>query len=58
VLADATKWGIVGISTIAQLDDADVLITDSGLEAGARTALTDRVGELIVTDPHPAADAG
>jgi DeoR/GlpR family transcriptional regulator of sugar metabolism len=65
VLADATKWGIVGISTIARLDDADVLITDSGLDPSARRVLTDRVGELIVAEPHPAdaaeplrADAG
>jgi DeoR/GlpR family transcriptional regulator of sugar metabolism len=54
VLADATKWGIVGISTIAELDDADVLITDSGLDPGVRGVLTERVGELIVTDPRPA----
>ena len=52
VLADATKWGIVGISTIARLDDADVLITDSGLDVSARRILAERVGELIVTEPN------
>jgi DeoR/GlpR family transcriptional regulator of sugar metabolism len=57
VLADATKWGIVGISTIAQLTDADVLITDSGLDPGAREVLTERVGEVIVAEPHPAEPA-
>ncbi len=49
VLADHTKWGTVGIATIAPLDDADVLITDSGLSAGGpRRQLAERVGELIV----------
>ncbi|HXG40646.1 MAG TPA: hypothetical protein VNJ28_06855, partial [Candidatus Limnocylindrales bacterium] len=31
VVADHTKWGVVGISTTARLDEADVLVTDSGL---------------------------
>src|SRR6266702_1452320 len=51
VLADHTKWGVVGLSTIASLDQASVLITDSGLEAEAREALTGRVGELILVEP-------
>lgn len=50
VVADHTKWGIVGLSTIAQLDEADVLITDSGIDARARSTLKDRVGQLIVAD--------
>jgi DeoR/GlpR family transcriptional regulator of sugar metabolism len=48
VLADHTKWGVIGISTIAGLSDAGVLIADSGLEEGARTALAEQVGELII----------
>jgi DeoR/GlpR family transcriptional regulator of sugar metabolism len=51
VLADRTKWGIIGISTIAQLDDADVLITDSGLEAPAATELREHIEELVLVDP-------
>ncbi len=51
VLADHTKWGVVGLSTIASLDQASVLITDSGLEAEARETLTGRVGELILVEP-------
>ncbi|WP_216209654.1 DeoR/GlpR family DNA-binding transcription regulator [Amycolatopsis aidingensis] len=50
VLADHTKFGVLGISTIAGIDAADVLITDSGLAEEYRTALRDRVGELIVVD--------
>ena len=32
VVADHTKWGVVGLSSIARLDQADVLITDGHLE--------------------------
>jgi DeoR/GlpR family transcriptional regulator of sugar metabolism len=50
VLADHTKWETVGIATIAPLEDADVLITDSGLPDQAREQLAERVGELVVVD--------
>jgi DeoR/GlpR family transcriptional regulator of sugar metabolism len=50
VLADHTKWETVGIATIARLEDADVVITDSGLPAEARSLLAERVGELVVVD--------
>ncbi len=50
VLADHTKWGTVGLSTIAPLGDADVLVTDSGLDDDARTTMSEEVGELIVVD--------
>jgi DeoR/GlpR family transcriptional regulator of sugar metabolism len=54
VLADHTKWGTVGLSTIARLPDADVLVTDSGLGDEARKQLADEVGELIIVDPDEA----
>lgn len=50
VLADHTKWETIGIATIAPLEDADVLITDSGLSAEATAQLREKVGELIVVD--------
>jgi DeoR/GlpR family transcriptional regulator of sugar metabolism len=50
VVADHTKWELVGISTIAALRDAHVLITDSELTGGARDLLAAEVGELIVAD--------
>jgi DeoR/GlpR family transcriptional regulator of sugar metabolism len=50
VVADHSKWGVVGISTIARLDEAHVLVTDDGLDADARGLLEERVGELIVAD--------
>jgi DeoR/GlpR family transcriptional regulator of sugar metabolism len=54
VLADHTKWGAVGLSTITDLSSVDLLITDSDLADRARTTLSDLVGELVVA-PDPAA---
>ncbi|GAA1004636.1 DeoR family transcriptional regulator [Acrocarpospora pleiomorpha] len=48
VLADHTKWGTIGISSIARLDQAHVVVTDTGLPEPARAELADQVGELIV----------
>ena len=46
VLADHTKWGTLGISTIAGLEDADELISDDLLGGEARRILGERVGRL------------
>lgn len=51
VLADNTKWGVTGLSTIAALSEADVCVTDSGLSDEARAVLSDHVGRLIVAAP-------
>jgi DeoR/GlpR family transcriptional regulator of sugar metabolism len=51
VVADSTKWGVVGLSSFAALDDADVVVTDVGLPAPAGNVLRERVGELILVDP-------
>ena len=48
VLADHTKWGTVGISSIVPLTGAHVLVTDDRLPAEARRLLADRVGELVM----------
>jgi DeoR/GlpR family transcriptional regulator of sugar metabolism len=50
VLADHTKWGLVGLSTIADLRDADVLISDAALPRKAREILGERVGRLVLAD--------
>jgi DeoR/GlpR family transcriptional regulator of sugar metabolism len=55
VLADHTKWGVIGISTIAQLRDAHVLISDPGMDEDTRDVLADQVGELIIAEPMAAA---
>ncbi len=48
VVADHTKWELVGICTIAALRDAQTLVTDSGLPLTARLVLDSSVGEVIV----------
>ncbi|MFI6323199.1 DeoR/GlpR family DNA-binding transcription regulator [Nonomuraea sp. NPDC050556] len=50
VMADHTKWDTVGISTIAELAEADVVISDAGLPQEARSELAERVGELIIAE--------
>ena len=50
VLADHTKWGVVGLCTIAALEDAAALVTDADLDPAGRDLLAQRVGELIIAD--------
>jgi DeoR/GlpR family transcriptional regulator of sugar metabolism len=50
VLADHTKWEVIGLSAIARLDEADMLITDAGLDAHARHEL-DAVTKLVIAEP-------
>jgi DeoR/GlpR family transcriptional regulator of sugar metabolism len=53
VVADHTKWAIVGLSSFARLDEVDTLITDGLLHPDARAALAEQVGELIIADEQP-----
>jgi DeoR/GlpR family transcriptional regulator of sugar metabolism len=55
VVADHTKWGVIGLSSIARLNQADVLITDSGLDLEAREALAGQVKELVIAEARPPA---
>ncbi len=48
VVADHTKWGIVGLSTIVPLDAADVFITDEQMPADALALLRDHIGDVVV----------
>ncbi len=48
VVADSSKWRVVGLSSIARLEEVDVLVVDSGLPAEARHGLGQRVGRLLV----------
>jgi DeoR/GlpR family transcriptional regulator of sugar metabolism len=50
VLADHTKWGIMGISSVARLGEADTIITDGGLGPEALGQLASAVRRLIVVD--------
>jgi DeoR/GlpR family transcriptional regulator of sugar metabolism len=51
VVTDHSKWGVIGISSIARLDQADTLVTDAGLAPEARAILSDAVRELVIVDP-------
>jgi DeoR/GlpR family transcriptional regulator of sugar metabolism len=48
VVVDHTKWDVRGLSRMAQLGEAQLLITDDGLAPDAQTVLTEHVGRLVV----------
>jgi DeoR/GlpR family transcriptional regulator of sugar metabolism len=47
VVADHTKWGVRGLSRIARLDEAHVVVTDAGISPEARKVLEEHV-EVVV----------
>lgn len=55
VLADHTKWGVVGLARIAPLEDVDLLISDAALPGPAREALGGAGCVLLVPRGDPAA---
>ncbi|HYH76885.1 MAG TPA: DeoR family transcriptional regulator, partial [Arthrobacter sp.] len=58
VLADHTKWGLLGISSIASLEEVDEVISDSGLGMEAQRILQERVGRLRLADLGSVSQAG
>lgn len=48
VLADHTRWQVVGLTTIADLSDIDRLITDDGLDDEARQVLGAHIGRIDI----------
>lgn len=50
VVADHSKWGVVGLSTIADLAHVDVMVSDTGLPQAARQSLSGIVGSLVIAD--------
>jgi len=57
VLADHTKWGVVGLARIVLLEDVDLLISDDALPGDARTVLERAVGHLLLAPADPTAAA-
>lgn len=57
VVADHTKWGTVGLSSFARLDEVDTLVTDSGLPDRARVEIAEHLPNLVVAgeaaEPSP-----
>jgi len=48
VTADSTKWAVVGLSSMARLDEVDLVVVDDGLDDDARRTLQSRVGRLVI----------
>jgi len=57
VAADHTKMGVVGLASIARLDEVDILVTDEGLDAVEQHQLRQRVGRLVIAAVPHALDA-
>ncbi len=57
VVADHTKWGVVGLSSFAGPAEADVLITDSRLSRHAQDLMAEHVDELVVVNVPDDAEA-
>ena len=51
VVADHTKWGVVGISTIAALDEADVVIVDDELDPRRNRHWRERCPRCLLASP-------
>lgn len=59
VIADHTKWGTVGLSSFASLEDVDTLVTDAGIPEVLRAEIAEHLSELMVAEePEGAAGAG
>jgi DeoR/GlpR family transcriptional regulator of sugar metabolism len=50
VLADSSKWGVVGLADIAELSGAGTLITDDNLPADGHRVLAENVGSVITVE--------
>jgi DeoR/GlpR family transcriptional regulator of sugar metabolism len=48
VLADHTKWGVVGISTIVPLTEADLIVTDDRLPTQIQVELEENAGAVRI----------
>lgn len=48
VLADHTKWGVTGLTTIATLDQAAVCVSDAGLPEPVREIVDAHVARLVI----------
>lgn len=63
VVADHSKWGVVGLARIVGLADVDLVITDQGVPPDAADAASDLVDLVLVhargsVPSHPPADLG
>jgi DeoR/GlpR family transcriptional regulator of sugar metabolism len=52
VLTDSSKWGVVGLSSMDELSDASVIISDTDMSAQVSAFLSDRCDELVLVSPE------
>ncbi len=52
VTADHTKWGTVGLSSFATLEEVSTLVTDSGIPAVLRAEISEHLADLMVAGPQ------
>ena len=57
VVADASKWGTVGLTTMAQLHEANVIVTDAAIGDEAAAFLRSEIDEVIVVDAQDGSHA-
>ncbi|MEU5331270.1 DeoR/GlpR family DNA-binding transcription regulator [Streptomyces parvus] len=57
VVADHTKWGTVGLSSFAALEEVDTLVTDAGLAPELRAEIEEHLPGLLVAGDAPAETA-
>ncbi|WP_329129381.1 DeoR/GlpR family DNA-binding transcription regulator [Streptomyces sp. NBC_01476] len=57
VIADHTKWGTVGLSSFASLEDVDTLVTDAGIPEVLRAEISEHLADLIVAGDPPSAES-
>ena len=48
LVADHTKWGVRGLSKIADLSEVDVFVSDPGLDVEARAAIGEHVERIVI----------
>ncbi|ARF71113.1 DeoR/GlpR family DNA-binding transcription regulator [Kitasatospora albolonga] len=53
VVADHTKWGTVGLSSFAALDEVDTFVTDAGLDPAVREEIGGYLPGLVVAGGPP-----
>ncbi|MFF9405348.1 DeoR/GlpR family DNA-binding transcription regulator [Streptomyces anandii] len=56
VVADHTKWGVVGLSSFAGLQQVDTLVTDAGLPDDARAEVAEQLRLVVAGEPEDGAD--
>ncbi|MFH9138016.1 DeoR/GlpR family DNA-binding transcription regulator [Streptomyces sp. NPDC017524] len=57
VVADHTKWGTVGLSSFAALEEVDTFVTDAGLAPQTRGEIEEHLPGLLVAGDSPAGAA-